>query len=40
MDIDTIGCLLSPVYESELGVFDMEHLNKIIRFDMNKIRVM
>lgn len=40
MDIDTTGCLLLPVYESEVGVFDMEHLNEIIRFDMNKIRVM
>ena len=40
MDIDTTGCLLTPVYESEVGIFDMEHLNEIIRFDMNKIRVM
>lgn len=40
MNIDTTGCLLSPVYESEVGVFDMEHLNEIIRFDMNKIFVM
>lgn len=40
MDIDTTGCLLSPVYESEVGVFDMEHINEIIRFDMNKFHVM
>lgn len=40
MDIATTGCLLSPVYESEVGVFDLEHISEIIRFDMNKIRVM
>lgn len=37
MDIDTTGCLLSPVYESEIGVLDMEHLSEIIRFDLVKI---
>ena len=36
-DINTFGCILSPVYESEVGIFDMEYLNEIIRFDMNKI---
>lgn len=40
MDIDTTGCILSPVYESGVGIFDMEYLNEIIRFDMNKIRTM
>lgn len=37
MDINTTGCVLSPVYESEAGIFDLEYLNEIIRFDMNKI---
>lgn len=37
MDIDTTGCILSPVYESEVGIFDLEYLNEIIRFDMTKI---
>ena len=37
MDIDTTGCLLSPVYESEVGIFDLEYLNEIIRFDLVKI---
>ena len=36
-DINTFGCILSPVYESEVGIFNMEYLNEIIRFDMNKI---
>lgn len=40
MDINTTGCILSPVYESEVGIFDMEYINEIIRFDMNKIHVM
>lgn len=40
MDINTIGCVLSPVYESKVGIFNMEHLNEIIRFDLAKILVM
>lgn len=39
MDIDTTGCVLLPVYESEVDIFDMEYLSRIIRFDMNNIRV-
>lgn len=37
MDIDTTGCVLSPVYESEVGIIDLENLNEIIRFDLVKI---
>ena len=37
MDIDTTGCILSPVYESEVGILDLEYLNEIIRFDLVKI---
>lgn len=40
MDIDTIGCVLSPVYGSEVGIFDLENLSEIIRFDLVKILVM
>lgn len=36
-DINTFGCILSPVYESEVEIFNMEYLNEIIRFDTNKI---
>lgn len=37
MEINTIGCVLSPVYESEVGILDLEYLNEIIRFDLVKI---
>ena len=40
MDIDTTGCILTPVYESEVGILDLEYLNEVIRFDLVKILVM
>lgn len=36
-DINTLGCVLSPVYESEVGIFSLECINEIIRFDLVKI---
>lgn len=37
MDIDTIGCVLSPVYASNVNTFDLEYLSGIIRFELVKI---
>lgn len=37
MDIDTTGCVLSPVYASNVNTFDLECLSGIIRFELVKI---
>nr|DAK63335.1 MAG TPA: hypothetical protein [Caudoviricetes sp.] len=37
MDIDTTGCVLSPVYASNVNTFDLEYLSRIIRFELVKI---
>lgn len=37
MDIYTTGYLLSPVYASNVGIFDLVYLSRIVRFDLIKI---